>query len=68
MHRRVGNATLSQPAFPRGKQCEFPMGEIPMGQFSCKINKSKIKHTNTVYSGSGGGGGGGGGVREKGWL
>ena len=35
MHRRLGSATLSQLAFPREKQPDFPMEEIPMGLYSC---------------------------------
>ena len=31
MHRRLGSATLSQLAFPRGKQPEYPMRENPFG-------------------------------------
>ena len=36
-HSRSGSATLSQLAFPGEKQPEFPMGEIPVGHYSCKI-------------------------------
>ena len=43
MHRRLGSATLSQLAFPREKQPEFPIGEIPLGQYSCKKAKKKKK-------------------------
>ena len=38
MHRRFGNATLSQLALPRGRQPEFSMGEIPLGQYGCKTS------------------------------
>ena len=41
MHRRLGRATLSQLAFPGGKRQEFPMTEIPLGRYSCKIKKRK---------------------------
>ena len=37
MQRRFGSATLSQLDFPRGRQLEFPMGKIPLGQYSYKI-------------------------------
>ena len=43
MHRRVGSATLSQLAFPGEKQPEFPIGEIPLGQYSCKKAEKKKK-------------------------
>ena len=36
MHCRLGNATLSQLAFRREGNPEFPMGEISLGQYSCK--------------------------------
>ena len=35
-HRRLGSATLSHLAFPQGRQPEFPTGEFPLGQNSCK--------------------------------
>ena len=38
-HRRLSSATLSQLAFP-AKQPEFPMEEIPMGQYRRKKNSS----------------------------
>ena len=41
VNRRLGSATLSQRAFPREKQPEFPMGEIPMGQYRCLKKKKK---------------------------
>ena len=40
MNSRLGSATLSQLAFPGEKQPEFPMGGIPVGQYSCKKKKS----------------------------
>ena len=43
MRRRLGSATLSQLAFPRGKQPGFPRGEIQLGQYSCKKIKSENK-------------------------
>ena len=41
MHRRLGSATLSQLAFP-----EFPMGEIPLVQNSCKKPHTIVTRTN----------------------
>ena len=35
MHHRLGSATVTA-GFPWGKQPELPMGEIPLGQYSCK--------------------------------
>ena len=35
----VGSATLSQLAFPWKATRIFPMGEIPLGQYSYKKNK-----------------------------
>ena len=35
-HNRLGPVTLSQLPFPEEEQPEFPMGEIPMGQYSYK--------------------------------
>ena len=40
-HSRLGSATLSQLAFPGEKQPEFPIGEIPLGQYSCKKAEKK---------------------------
>ena len=34
-------ARLSQLAFPEEKPPKFPMGEIPLGQYSCKEKKEK---------------------------
>ena len=42
VNRRLGSATLSQRAFPREKQPEFPMGEIPLGQYRCLKKKKKV--------------------------
>ena len=39
MHPRLGSATLSPLTFPQGKQPKFPVGKIPMGQYSCKNEK-----------------------------
>ena len=40
---------LCAAGFPRGKQRDFPMGEIPMGQCSClKKRKKKNTYTQTV--------------------
>ena len=36
MHRKLGSATILQLAFFAGKRREFPLGEIPMGQYSSK--------------------------------
>ena len=36
MHCSLGSATLLQLAFPGEKQPEFTVGEIPLGQYSCK--------------------------------
>ena len=33
---RLGSTTPSQLAFPRGRQPEFPLGEIPYGQYTRK--------------------------------
>ena len=38
MHCRLDSTTLAA-GFPQGKQPEFPIGEIPMGQQSCKKTK-----------------------------
>ena len=35
MHCRLGSATVTA-GFPQGRQPEFPVGEIPLGQYSCK--------------------------------
>ena len=37
MHRRLGSMIVTA-GFPRGKQPKFPMGEIPVGQYSCKYS------------------------------
>ena len=37
MHCGLGSATLSQLAFPGEVKPEFPMGEIPLEQYSCKM-------------------------------
>ena len=38
MHRRSGSASVAA-GFPQGKQPKFPLGETPMGQYSCKKKK-----------------------------
>ena len=38
MHCRLGSMTIAA-GFPHGKQPEFPMGEIPRGQYSCEKKK-----------------------------
>ena len=43
MHHSLDSATLSQLAFPGEKQPEFPVGEIPLGQYSCTKQKSKVR-------------------------
>ena len=35
MHSRLGSVTVAA-GFPQGKQPKFPMGEIPLGQYSSK--------------------------------
>ena len=35
MHCRLDSATVAAGS-PEGRQPEFPMGEIPLGQYSCK--------------------------------
>ena len=40
MHPRLGSVTVAA-GFPQGKQPEFPMGEIPLAQYSCKKFKKK---------------------------
>ena len=49
MYSTVGSMTVAA-GFPKGKQPEFPMGEIPLGQYSCKklLKKKKIKSINTA--------------------
>ena len=42
MHRRLGSMTVAA-GFPWGKQPEFPIEEVPMGQYSCK-NKKQLKY------------------------
>ena len=42
MHHRLGNVTATA-GFSWGRQPEFPMGEIPLGQNSCKKLKKKKK-------------------------
>ena len=37
---RLGSVTVAA-GFPQRKQPIFPMGEIPMGEYSCKINNNK---------------------------
>ena len=40
-------ARLGRSWFARGRQPEFPIGEIPMGQYSCKkTKKTKTKQKN----------------------
>ena len=41
-HLRLGSATVSQLAFPGERQFEFPMGEIPWGQYSCKRKRETL--------------------------
>ena len=41
-HPRPGSVTV-RAGFSWGKQTKFPMGEIPMGQYNCKINKKPNK-------------------------
>ena len=52
MHSRLGSMTVAA-GFPEGKQPELPMGEIPLGQYSCKnVFKKKKKGErgrSTVY-------------------
>ena len=43
IRRSLGSATLSPLAFSREKQPEFPVGEIPTGQYSYKDKKYYIK-------------------------
>ena len=42
LHCSLDNATVTA-GFPQGKQPEFPMGEVPFGQYSCeKQNGLKV--------------------------
>ena len=50
MHPRLGCATLLVAGFPRGRQPEFPMGEIPLGQYSCKKKKVKKKKQQNTHT------------------
>ena len=49
IHGRFGIAMLSLLAFPRGKRPEFPIGEIRMGQRSCKKKKKRKKEKKRIY-------------------
>ena len=35
-------------SFPRGKQPKFPKGEIPLGKYSCKKKKKKVKKSKSI--------------------
>ena len=48
VHRRLDGATLSQLALPGEKQPEFPMGEIPMEQYSSKTEIELFPTTEEV--------------------
>ena len=41
MHCRLGSTTVAA-GFPQEKQLKFPMGEIPLGQYSCKKKRKKV--------------------------
>ena len=47
MHHRLGSMTVAA-GFPQGKQLEFPMEEIPLGQYSCKKKKSERSHLKRI--------------------
>ena len=47
MHSRLGSMTVAA-GFPEGKQPELPMGEIPLGQYSCKNVFKKKKEEKKV--------------------
>ena len=47
MHRGLGSATTAA-GFPRGRQPKFPMGEIPLRQYSCKKSKTLPAPRSTV--------------------
>ena len=48
IHHRLGSATVAAD-FPWGKQPEFPMGEIPLGQLSCKPPPPKKTTTTSLF-------------------
>ena len=48
MHPSLNSATLSQLAFPEGREPEFPMGEIPLGQYGCK-SKVKVRFPPNIF-------------------
>ena len=39
-HYRLGSTSVAA-GFPQGRQPEFPMGKIPLGQYGCKKKKKK---------------------------
>ena len=45
-HTKVGYVAAVAAGFPRGKQPDFPMGEIPKRQYSCKTSNQANKQTN----------------------
>ena len=49
MYWRLGSTTVAA-GFSQGRQPESPMGEIPLGQYSCKKKKVKKKSWDTSWA------------------